>query len=44
MGEACSHIAAVLSCIVKSVEAQEQSGVESCTSKACYWLPAARKV
>ena len=44
LGEACSHIAAVLSCLVRSAEVKQQSGPDSCTSKQCSWLPTARDV
>lgn len=44
LGEACSHIAAILSCLVRSAEVKQQSGIDSCTSKQCSWLPTARDV
>jgi hypothetical protein len=44
LGETCSHIAAVLTTVVKAVDARKMCGIDSCTSKTCYWLPAAAKV
>ena len=44
LGEACCHIAAVLSCLVRGTEMRSKSGVESCTSQPCAWLPPARNV
>ncbi len=43
-GEACSHIAAVISCLVRAAEVQTTSGATACTSKMCSWLPVARDV
>ena len=34
LGEACSHIAAIISCLIKAAEYQEQSGTNSCTSQS----------
>ena len=42
IGEACSHVATVLSCIVKAHESRQNSN--SCTSQACQWLPPAKNV
>ena len=44
LGEACSHIAAVLSCLVRATELRHKSGLDSCTSQQCSWLPTARDV
>lgn len=44
LGEACSHIATVLTCIVKAGEARMKSGSDACTSQKCMWLPPARNV
>ena len=44
LGEACSHIAAILSCMIRSAEVKQQSGIDSCTSKQCSWLPTVRDV
>ena len=40
-GEACSHIAAILSCLVKATELRYKSDLDSCTSQR---LPTARDV
>ena len=44
LGEACSHIAAILSCFVRATELCYKSGLDSCTSQQCSWLPTARDV
>lgn len=44
LGEACSHIAALLSCVVKASQARQSAGVDSSTSVACSWLPPSRNV
>lgn len=44
LGEACSHIAALLSCVVKAAEARQTCGRDSCTSQKCMWLPPAKNV
>ena len=44
LGEACSHIATLLSCVVKAAEACQVQGSNSCTSQKCVWLPPARNV
>ena len=44
LGEACSHIAAVLSCLVRAAEAQLKTGQTSCTSQKCSWLPTTKSV
>jgi len=44
LGEACSHIAALLSCVVQAVVARQSSGSYSCTSQKCVWLPPAKNV
>jgi len=43
LGEACSHIAALLSCVIAAVESREKAGIDSVTSQSCKWLPPARK-
>ena len=37
LGEACSHIAAVVSCLINATEIRKQSGADSCTSTLCGW-------
>lgn len=44
IGEACSHIAAVISCLVRAADLQARSGVTACTSQKFSWLPVARDV
>ena len=44
LGEACSHIAALLSCLVAAVESRENAGTDSVTSQSCKWLPPANNV
>ena len=44
LGEVCSHVAAIISCLVRASEAQSKSGATSCTSQKCSWLPASRDV
>ena len=44
LGEVCSHIAAVLSCLVRSAEDQLKTGQTSCTSQKCSWLPTTKSV
>lgn len=44
LGEACSHVATLLSCVVKAAELRRSMGRESCTSKKCVWLPSANDV
>lgn len=44
LGEACSHIAAVLSALVNASDMRNRSGVDACTSKPCSWLPPAHNV
>ena len=38
LGEACSHVAAVLSCLIKATEARKKSGAEAFTSRRSAWL------
>ena len=40
--EACSHVAAVISCLIEAAQHQEQT--TACTSKKCSWLPTVRNV
>ena len=44
LGESCSHVAALLTTVVKAVDCRKQAGLNACTSQACYWLPSAAKV
>lgn len=44
LGEACSHIATVLTSVVKADEARKKCGSDSCTSQKCMWLPPAMNV
>ena len=44
LGEACSHIAALISCVIATVESREKAGIDSVTSQSCKWLPPARNV
>lgn len=44
LGETCSHVAAILSCVVEAVEARKAQGSSSCTSQKCTWLSSARNV
>jgi hypothetical protein len=44
LGEACSHIAAILMCVVHAAERRRQSGENSCISRSCYWLPPSKDV
>ncbi len=39
-----SHIAALLSYLIKATEARKKSGSEACTSKKCSWLLPAQDV
>lgn len=43
LGEACTHIAATVTCVINAVEARMKAGT-SCTSQPCYWLPVKRDV
>ena len=38
LSEACSHIAAAITCLVKAHELQTKSGLSACTSKVYYLL------
>ena len=38
------HIAAVLSALVNASDVRSNSGLDTCTSKQCAWLPVARNV
>ena len=40
----CSHIAAIISCIIRASELQSRSGTSACTSQKCSWLPTTRDV
>ena len=40
--EACSHVAAVISCLTEAAQHQEQT--TACTSQKCSWLPTVRNV
>ena len=44
LGEACSHVAAVISCLIEAAQDQEQMGTTACTSQRCSWLPTIRNV
>ena len=44
LGEACSHVAAILTCVIRANVLRTQSAVEACTSKKCAWLPPACNV
>jgi hypothetical protein len=44
IGEACTYIATVLSCVVKAAETRKNSGMNSCTSKICQWLPPSKNI
>ena len=44
LGEACSHIAAILTCVINASEARKQAGYNSCTSHLCSWLPSPNDV
>ena len=44
LGEACSHLAALLSCLVTAVESRERAGTDSITSLSCKWLPPTKNV
>ena len=44
LGEACAHIAAILSCLVRATQMRQKSGVDSCTSQLCTWLPTSHQV
>ena len=39
--EACTNIAAVISCLIRASELRANSGATACTSKECAWLPIA---
>ena len=41
LGETCSHVAAVISCLIKAAQLQYSSGDSACTSQQCSWLPTA---
>lgn len=44
LGEACSHLAALLSCVVEASVARQMSGRDCCTAKKCLWLQPATSV
>ena len=44
LGEACSHVAAIISCVIRASQLQERSGATARTSQECTWLPTARDV
>ena len=44
LGEACSHIAAIASCMINAVEVRKQNGADSCTSNLCGWNHSASEV
>ena len=44
LGEACSHVAAVLSCVIKANELRKQSGMDACTSSLCSWNHSTKEV
>ena len=44
LGEACSHIAAITSCMINATEVRQQTGADSCTSTLCGWSRSAREV
>jgi len=44
LGEACSHFAAIFSCVFNAAETYQRSGTDSCISKQCSWLPTAQEV
>ena len=35
IGEACSHVAAILSCLIRATELQKKFRLDTCTSKLC---------
>ena len=44
LGEACSHIAVITSCMINATEVCKQTGADSCTSNLCGWNQSAREV
>ncbi|KAL5503638.1 hypothetical protein EMCRGX_G010616 [Ephydatia muelleri] len=44
LGESCSHVAAIICCLVRAAESQKKFGEDACTSKKCSWLPAIKEV
>ena len=44
LGEACSHVAAILSSLATATDVQLKSGINSCTSQTCMWLPPAKNM
>ena len=44
LGETCSHVAAVITCLIRAAELQSSSGDSACTSQKCSWLPTAQDV
>ena len=44
LGEACSHVTALLTYVVKENAARQKTGRDSCTSAACAWLPPPKNV
>ena len=44
LGESCSHIVAVTSCMINAREARQWTGADSCTSTLCGWSHSAREV
>ncbi|XP_022084544.1 uncharacterized protein LOC110975965 [Acanthaster planci] len=44
MEVACSHVAALISSVVKANQLRKAPGSDACTSQKCAWLPAKRNV
>ncbi|KAL5486605.1 hypothetical protein EMCRGX_G019107 [Ephydatia muelleri] len=44
LGGSCSHVAAIIFCLVRAAESQKKFGEDACTSKKCSWLPAIKEV
>ncbi|XP_072176345.1 uncharacterized protein [Diadema setosum] len=44
LGEACSHIAALVLSVIKANQLRKIPGEDACTSKTCAWLPPNRNV
>ena len=44
LGEACCHIAAIISGLVNATEVRRNSGSDAYTSRKCVWLPATQDV
>ena len=44
LGKACSHIAAIASCMIYAREVRQRTGADSCTSTLCGWNNSAREI